>query len=308
MKVRSAYVAASLLALAPTLLAGCGGKTTDSGSKQAQVTVTAATDLAALVPADVRGKGTITVATDASYAPVEFSSDGGKTLQGLDIDLGNAIGKVLNLKVKFTNTKFDGIVAGVASKKFDLAMSAVTDTKQREAGGVDFVDYFKAGTSIGVKKGNPLRIKAAMDLCGHKVAAEQGTVQLDDLQQATVDGAPSLKTQCTKAGRKSPTPVPLPDQNAVNSALLSGRADAFTADSVVVQYQIKVTNGQIEQGGSTTAVAPYGIVLPKDSALRSAVQKAVQSLIDDGSYTKILQTWGVTDGAITTASVNGAVG
>ena len=306
MKVRSAYVAASLLALAPTLLAGCGGKTTDSGSKQAQVTVSAASDLAALVPQDVRSKGTIVVATDASYAPVEFSSDGGKTLQGLDIDLGNAIGKVLNLKVKFVNTKFDGIVAGVASKKFDLAMSAVTDTKKREGEGVDFVNYFKAGTSIAVKKGNAVGVASEMDLCGKKVAAEQGTVQLSDLQDATVDGLPSLKTRCTSAGKKAPTPVPLPDQNAVNSAVAAGRADAFTADSVVVGYQVKVTNGQFEQVGATTAVAPYGIALPKDSALRDAIQKSLQSLISDGSYTKILQTWGVTDGAITTASVNGA--
>lgn len=295
-----------LCAVTPLAAAACGGKTTDSGTKKAEVSVTAAADLGKLLPADVRSRGELSIATDASYAPVEFSTNGGSTLQGLDIDLGNAIGKLLGVKAKFANTKFDGIVAGVAAKKYDLAMSALTDTKKRESQGVDFVNYFKAGTSIAVKKGNPLKISGEMDLCGVKVAAEQGTVQLTDLQDAEIDGAKTLKTKCTEAGKKAPEPVPLPDQNSVNSALLSGRADAFTADSPVVGYQIKVTNGQLQEAGQATAVAPYGIAMPQNSPLRGAVQQAVQKLIDDGTYTKILETWGVTNGAVTKASVNGA--
>jgi polar amino acid transport system substrate-binding protein len=309
-RVRRTFAAPVVLAAAALLVAGCGGKTTDSGgNKQAEVTVTQAADIAALVPAAIKGKGTITIATDASYAPNEFSTDGGKTFQGMDIDLGNAIGKVLNLQVKFVNTPFDGILAGLTAGKYELGMSSFTDNTEREKT-VDFVTYFKAGTSIAVQKGNPLGIKSQEDLCGKNVAAERGTVQLDSLtKDALDDGTVTLRGTCKKDGKPVPAAVPLPDQNAVNNALIAKRADAFTADSPVVDYQVKVTNGGVEQGGSTTDVAPYGIAISKSSGtFKDAIQKAVQKLIDDGTYTKIMQTWGLTDGAITQSKVNGAGG
>lgn len=310
MRVRRTFAAPSLLAAAALLVAGCGGKTTDSGAnKQAQVTVTQAADIAALVPAAIRSKGTITIASDTTYAPNEFSTDGGKTYQGMDIDLGNAIGKVLNMPVKFVNTPFDGILAGLAAGKYQLGMSSFTDNATREKT-VDFVTYFKAGTSIAVKKGNPFGVKSQDDLCGRKVAAEKGTVQLDSLTKDKLDdGSATLRGTCKQNGKPVPTAVPLPDQNAVNSALIAGRADAFTADSPVVAYQVKITNGAVEQGGTATDVAPYGIAIPKTAGtFKDAVQKAVQKLMDDGTYTQIMQTWGLTDGAITQAKINGAGG
>jgi polar amino acid transport system substrate-binding protein len=307
--VRRTVAASGVLAAVALLVTSCGGKTTDSGNKQAQVTVTQAADIAALVPDQIKAKGTITIAADTSYAPNEFSTDGGKTFQGMDIDLGNAIGKVLNLPVKFVNTPFDGILAGLAAGKYQLGMSSLTDNAEREKT-VDFVTYFKAGTSIAVPKGNPLGIKSQDDLCGKKVAAEKGTVQLDSLTKDKLDdGTVTLRGTCKKNSKPVPVPVALPDQNAVNSALIAGRADAFIADSPVVEYQIKVTNGGVEQGGTATDVAPYGIAIPKNvGTFKDAVQKAVQKLIDDGTYTQILQTWGLTDGAITQAKVNGAGG
>ena len=310
MRAQRATVLVALSATATLALAACGGKTTDSGDqKQAEVTVSQSADIAALVPQAIRSKGTITVGLDATYAPNEFSSDGGKTFQGMDVDLANAIGKTLNLQVKVTNSPFDGLLAGLAAGKYDLSMSSFTDTAEREKT-VDFVTYFRAGTSIAVKKGNPLGIKDASGLCGVRVAAEKGTTQLDSLTKDKFeDGSATLKGTCVKGGKKAPVPVALPDQNAVNSALVSGRADAFTADSPIVDYQIKATDGGIEQGGETTDVAPYGIALPKSSGtFKEAVQKAVKKLIDDGTYTKILQTWGLTDGAITDPVINGAGG
>ncbi len=310
MRVRSALIAPSLLAATALVLAGCGGKTTDTGgNKQAQVTASQAADIAALVPAAIKSKGTLTIATDASYAPNEFSTDGGKTFQGMDIDLGKAIGQVLGLQVKFVNTPFDGILAGLAAGKYDLSLSSFTDTAEREKT-VDFVTYYRAGTSIAVKKGNPLGIKSQEGLCGVRVAAEKGTTQLMSLTADKLDdGSITLRGTCKKDGKKVPVAVPLPDQNAVNAALVAGRADAFTADSPVVDYQVKITNGAVEQGGTATDVAPYGIALPKAAGtFKEAVQKAVQKLIDDGSYTKIMETWGLQDGAITEAKINGAGG
>jgi polar amino acid transport system substrate-binding protein len=188
-------------------------------------------------------------------------------------------------------------------------MSSFTDNAEREKT-VDFVTYFKAGTSIAVQKGNPLGIKSQDDLCGKKVAAERGTVQLDSLtKDALPDGTVTLRGTCKRESKPVPVAVPLPDQNAVNNALIAKRAEAFTADSPVVAYQVKVTNGAIEQGGTATDVAPYGIAIRKTAGtFKDAVQKAVQKLMDDGTYGKIMQTWGLTDGAISQAKVNGAAG
>jgi polar amino acid transport system substrate-binding protein len=308
-RIRRSYAVPAVLAAAALLVAGCGGKTTDSGSKQADVSVSQQADIAALVPDWIKSKGTLTIATDASYAPNEFSTDGGKTFQGMDIDLGNAIGKVLNLQVKFVNTPFDGILAGLASNKYELGMSSFTDNTEREKT-VDFVTYFKAGTSIAVAKGNPKNIKSSGDLCGVRVAAERGTIQLDSLTKEKLDdGTVTLLGQCKADGKKAPTAVPLPDQNQVNNALIAGRADAFTADSPVVDYQVKITNGGVEAAGTAADVAPYGIAVAKTSGqLKDAVLKAVQKLISDGTYTKIMTTWGVQDGAITDPKINGAAG
>jgi polar amino acid transport system substrate-binding protein len=311
-KPQRSIAALALTAATALALAGCGGKTTDSGAggqKQADVTASAASDLAALVPPEIKAKGTLTVGTDASYPPMEFSSDGGKTIQGADVDLGKAIAQTLGLKVKFVNAPFDGLLAGLAAGKYAFSMSAFTDNAEREKT-VDFVTYYKAGTSIAVKKGNPLKIEGQEDLCGVRVAAEKGTTQLDSLTKAKFDdGTATLAGTCTKDGKKVPVPVALPDQNGVNAALIAGRADAFIADSPVAEYQIKQTNGQLEQGGESTDVAPYGIAIPKGAGtFKDAVQKAMQKLIDDGTYGKILDTWGLKDGGITESVVNGATG
>jgi polar amino acid transport system substrate-binding protein len=296
----------ALLGVAALALAACGGKTSDNTKKSASVQVSKDTSLNGQLPDAVRKKGQLVVGTDPSYAPIEFAASGGG-FQGLDIDLGNAIASKLGIKFTFKQAQFDGILAGINSGRFDLAMSAFTDTKAREAQNT-FVTYFQAGTSIGVKKGNPNHIKSQTDLCGLKVGAEKGTTQADALTKTTAGGAITLKGTCLKDKKRSPVPVLLPDQNAVNAAVVAGRADAFISDSPVVDYQVKIENGQIEQGGTTTDVAPYGIALPKNSPIAPVIQKAVQALIADGTYMKILNTWGIQNGAITESKIDAAVG
>jgi polar amino acid transport system substrate-binding protein len=304
---RGPLAASALLVSAALLLAGCGGKTTETDTnKKTETGVQKDDALAAMVPDRIKSDGKLVIATDASYPPNEFKGSG-SAFQGMDIDLGNAIGKVLGLNVEFVNAQFDGILAGIDSGRYEAGLSSFTDNKEREKT-VDFVNYFKAGTSIAVPKGNPKGIKGMMDLCGKKVAAEQGTVQLLSVQQdKDADGNPTLRANCKSAGKPVPVAVSQPDQNAVNAALTSGRADAFTADSPVVEYQVKLTNGGVEQGGETTDVAPYGMPLKKnDGDFAKAVQGAVQKLMDSGDYQKIMQTWGVESGALTKATVNAA--
>lgn len=261
--------------------------------------------IASKLPSSIADAGVLKIATDASYAPNEFLKEGKGDPIGMDIDLGNAIAQVLGLKTEWTNTGFDGILAGLAAGRYDLSLSSFTDTKKREEQ-VNFVSYLNAGTSIVVAKGNPKGVSDATGLCGLKVGAENGTTQFDMLTDAGVDD--SVVKACSDAGKPAPEFSGFPTQNDVNVALASGRLDAYMADTPVAEYAVKITGDKFEKVGKDVGVAPYGIAVPKQPAeLTTAVQAALQKLIDDGSYVKILANWGLDDAAITKAEVNVAV-
>ena len=273
--------------------------------KPLAVDAAADTALAGQVPAAIKTDGKLLIATDASYAPNEFTLEGSDEIIGMDVDLGKAIGKVLGVEVEFVNASFDGILAGLQAGRYELGMSSFTDTKEREQT-VDFVTYFEAGTSTMVRKCNPKDIQTIEDLCGKKVGAENGTTQLDQLTQADAEG--SVVKACEDAGKEAPVAQGFPKQTDVNAALQANRIDAYMADSPVVEYAVKKTGEAFEKAGEDTDTAPYGIAVPKNAGtLKDAVLGAMQALIDDGSYKKVLDNWGVADGAITEAKINGAI-
>jgi polar amino acid transport system substrate-binding protein len=260
--------------------------------------------IAAGLPDKYKQSGAVVVATDATYAPNEFLAEGSNDPIGMDIDLANALGQVLGLKVTVEPASFDGIIPGINAGRYDMSLSSFTDTKEREAS-VNFVTYFEAGTSTMVLAGNPQNINAPTDLCGRPVGAENSTIQLAQLKDATVTG--SVVKACADAGKPAPIAQGYPKQTDVNSALLAGRIDAYLADTPVVDYAVKATGDKFEKVGQDQDAAPYGIALPKEpAALTTAVQQAMQKLIDSGAYMKILDNWGVSAGAITTSAVNGA--
>jgi polar amino acid transport system substrate-binding protein len=272
--------------------------------KPIAVDVPADDALAGKVPANIKADGTLTIATDASYPPNEFTLEGSDEIIGMDVDLGNAIGKVLGLKTKFVNASFDGILAGLNAGRYELGMSSFTDTKEREQT-VDFATYFEAGTSTMVRKCNPKGINSTEDLCGKTVGAENGTTQLDQLTKPDVEG--SVVKACSDAGKEPPKGQGFPKQTDVNAALQANRIDAYLADTPVVNYAVKTTGNAFEKVGEDTDAAPYGIAIPKKAAgMKEAVQGAVQQLISDGNYQKILDNWGLT-GGVKESKINGAI-
>jgi polar amino acid transport system substrate-binding protein len=290
-----------MLAVCVALVAGCGSSDNSSSSTTAtgQGSAAGGTDAkaAALVPAAIKSKGTLKVAADATYPPNEFLAANGKTVQGMDADLADAIAKKLGLKANVVNATFDAIIPGLASHKYDLGMSSFTDTKEREKT-VDFVTYFSAGTSFYIKKGGP-KINTLADLCGEKVAVEKGTTQADDVT--------AQAKKCKAAGKPEPNLQTFPDQNGANLAISSGRAEVGMADSPVAAYQVEKSSGQFELSGQPYGTAPYGIAIPKDIGMTKAVLAAVKAVMADGTYTKIMKKWGLEDGAINNPAINAAV-
>ena len=256
--------------------------------------------LAAQVPAKLKSAGKVVVCTDASYAPNEFFATDNKTVQGMDVDLGKAIGDTLGVPFEYQNMSFDAIIPSLGSR-CDLGISSFTDTLERQKT-VNFVDYFTAGTSFMQASAHPVAVppSSTADLCGLTVAVEKGTTQADD--------ATAAATKCASDSKAKVTVLVFPDQNGANLALTSGRAQLSMADSPVAAYQAKQSNGQIALTGTAYGTAPYGIAVPKGAdytGFDTAIAGALQKLSTDGTYTQILTKWGVQDGAVTTFALNG---
>jgi polar amino acid transport system substrate-binding protein len=282
---------------AVVVLAAACGSSGKSASTPSAAPSKAVSSVATKVPGAIKSKGSLTVAADATYAPNEFIGSDGHTVVGMDADLANALGQVMGLRVKVVNATFDTIIPGIVSGKYDLGVSSFTDTKARQQT-VNFVTYFVAGTSFYVKASGGPVITSLADLCGHKVAMEKGTTQQAD--------ATAQNTKCKAAGKPAVSLQIFNDQNAVNLALSSGRADVAMADSPVAAYQEKQSNGTFKLSGQPYGTAPYGIAMAKNSGLDKPVLAALKVLIANGTYTKILDKWGVQAGAITNPVINGA--
>jgi polar amino acid transport system substrate-binding protein len=253
---------------------------------------------AALVPAAIAKKGTVTVAADATYAPNEFIASNGHTVIGMDADLANAIFPLLGLKANLVDATFSTIIPGLTAGKFDVGMSSFTDTKAREQQ-VNFVDYFEAGTSFFEKASGGPKVTTLSSICGLKVSVESGTTEQSD--------ATGQEKKC-KAAKKTPDSVLVfSTQAEANLALSSGRAQVSMADSPVAAYQVKQSSGEFKLVGQSYGVAPYGIAVPKaDGTLDKAILAALKDLVSDGKYAAILKKWGVQSGADTHPVLNGA--
>ncbi|MEU6824479.1 ABC transporter substrate-binding protein [Streptomyces atriruber] len=285
------------------LLSGCGDQTNDKESDSVSNA-----PLADKLPDDIRAQGVIKVGSDIAYPPVEFKDKSGNTV-GIDPDLGEALGKQLGVKFEFENGTFDTLLGGLRSKRYQVAMSAMTDTKNRQEGideengkkvgtGVDFVDYFTAGVSIYTKKGDDQGIKTWADLCGKKIVVQRGTVS-HDLAKA--------ESKKCKGGKKIAIEQFDNDQQA-QTRLRSGGADAGSSDFPVAAYAVKISGGgkDFQLVGEQVEAAPYGIaVSKKNPELRDAIQAALEAIIKNGDYEKIIKKWGVEEGAVKEAVING---
>ncbi len=305
MRSRLTALIAVVAFAAVTVAAGCGSSNNDNTSSNGGGTLTAAsfsvqTDpaIAGQVPADIKSSGSLSVAADATYAPDEFIASDGKTVIGMDADMAKAIAQLMGLTANVQNIPFDSIIPGLAAGKYDLGMSSFTDTKDREKT-VDFVTYATAGTSFFVLADGGPDIASLDDLCGHKVGAEKGTTQADD--------ATAQDKKCTAAGKPGVSVSVFPDENGVNLALSSGRIDVAMADTPPADYAVKQSDGKFKLTGSSYGNAPYGIAMSKDSGLQQPVLAAVKALMADGTYKKILDYWGLSDGAISNPTINGAI-
>lgn len=280
------------LALGLALLAGCAGasdvRTEQVGSVNQQ--------LRDRLPASIRSTGVITVGTDASYAPASFFAPNGRDIVGFEPDIAAAMGRVLGVRFRFVNVEFTHLLPELEQHQIDLAISAMTDTTDREKH-ADFVDYFSAGTSIVVQRGNPAGIGTMQDLCGHVVAVEEGTVQVDLVRRS--------QQHCARE------PITIRQYPTNSDALLqlrTGRAVAVLNDYPPAAYLANDARTKANyQLASDTQYepGPYGIAVNRDETdLRDVIRDTLIETMRSGAYAKALGRWGVTNGGLHQAAIN----
>jgi len=273
------------------LLAGCASNAaapTPSASKTSDIDVTARVAL----PADIRSSGVLRIATDATYAPNEFM-DSHNTPIGWEVELVKAMAKRLGLKPVVTQVTFDDIFNQINSNQQDMGVSSFFDTKARQAS-VDMVDYYRAGTQWGQRKGSNVDPNNA---CGLTVAVQKDSYQFDtDL--------PARNAACKKDGRAAIRIKPYNTQDAANEAVEFGQASAFIADSPVTQFSVLQSSGTFVTAGEVYDTYLYGMPVKKGSQLSKAITLALQGLIEHDTYRQILASWGVQEGALGEITLN----
>ncbi|MFG2192899.1 ABC transporter substrate-binding protein [Streptomyces sp. NPDC048639] len=306
---RSRMAAAGAIAVAGALLLTACGDQTEKGGNGDSTAAGSEAPLFSKLPKDIQESKVIKVGSDIAYPPVEFK-EGGKTV-GLDPDLADAMGKELGVKFEFQNGTFDTLLTGMRSGRYQVAMSAMTDTKDRQNGidpesgkkifeGVDFVDYFSAGVSIYTKKGQTKGIETWENLCGKKVVVQRGTV--------SHDLAKGQSEKCTKGGDKAISIEAFDTDVEAQTRLRAGGADAGASDFPVAAYAVKTSGGgkDFEIVGEQVEAAPYGIAVgKKNTQLRDALKAALEATVKSGEYDKIMKKWLVQDGAIKEIKING---
>lgn len=303
--LRGGVGAAMALSLALLTLAGCGagggGSTAGTGSSANCPSSSTQTSWQLVTP------GKLTIITNSPYAPAEFPDPKNPThIIGYDMDIANAIAKQMCLTLVVNNTEnFDSIIPDISGpalgqQPYDMSVSSFTINSARQAK-VDMLPYFQAGQSLILPPSSTAGLTAEISTwCGKTIAAQNGTVELQELQDINGGSNGSGESPVCKSN-----PIKIlhfDDQSVVVQQIVSGSADASFQDSPVSGYYVSLNQGKVVQGpvpnDPNAAIAPEGIVVRKDNTpFENAVKAALAKIRADGEYKSILTKWGQLSGA-----------
>lgn len=248
----------------------------------------------------VPGKFTVAVAALNSPPLTVFAEDN-KTLLGSEVDIARLVAESLGLELNVVPTSWEDWPLGVASGKYDAAISNITVTKERKQK-FDFATYRKDSLGFYVKANSPIKkIEKAEDIAGLRIIVGSGTNQESILL--------AWNEENLKKGLKPFTPVYTKDDAAQTLALQSGRADAFFGPNVTGAWKAALTQKTQLVGvvyGGWPKAAHIAVTLKKGSGLVEPVQTALNGVIKNGDYHKVLNRWGEGVEQIPSSEVNPA--
>jgi len=221
----------------------------------------------------VKEKGKITMAMSGQYPPFNFVDDQNQ-LTGFDVEIGKEVAKRIGVTGEPISTAWDGIIAGLLAKKYELICGSMAITEERLKS-IDFSDpYYRSGAQLFVKKGSP--IKSVAELKGKKVGVTLGTTyekwvreNIEDVDIRTYKGVPDMILEVS-----------------------TGRIDGFITDKIVGALAIKDKGVAIALAGDLLYEEKMGIALRQgNTELKQAINEALTAMKEDGTYHDISMKW-----------------
>ncbi|MET7620978.1 ABC transporter substrate-binding protein [Streptomyces sp. NPDC005408] len=309
------FVTAVAAIAASGLLAACGGTSdaTDTvkpkGQKGAGINISPdqnrirgkkADAIAAKVPEAIRKRGTLKLGASADASPpLGFYATDDKTRIGSEIDIATLVADTLGLKVDFEAVSWENLFVGLDSSKFDAVFSNVTVTEERKDK-YDFATYRLDDVAFEAKKGSHWQVKGPKDVAGKTISVSSGTNQ----EKILLDWS----EQNEKAGLKPVDIKYFQKDTDYYLALQSGRIDAHLGPNPSAAYHV-ASAGQTEivgkiSGGGDQVQGKIAATTKKGSGLVEAYAAAIDQIIKDGSYAKVLGRWGLSSEAVPKSEIN----
>lgn len=240
----------------------------------------------ALLPADIKQKGVLVAGMPLDFEPFNYY-DANNQKVGLDVDIFDAVAKVLGLKPEIQRIGFASIIPAVSGGRVDVGMSAMGILKTRLKQ-VSFVRYGHFSNGLIVRRGNPTHVSNT-DACGKTIAAEKGTQPLFLWQK--------IAEKCKADGRPAITIMVFDGKGPQVLAVETGRADAAAVGYATAIVAAKHSKGKLEAapGGPVPGgTIECGISYKKGrDQLGQALDVALKVIVANGTYDKIFDKWGL---------------
>ncbi len=250
--------------------------------------------LVKLLPERMAASKTFTLAVALGSPPDDFRDAKGE-VAGWEIDIMKSATAALGLQLDIRPTTFDTLIPGLQAKRFDAATGqmGVTDAREKI---LDMIGTLLGNEEFAALATSAIKITTLDDLCGVTVGTTRGSREMVFVDEQ--------QPKCAASGKPPINALAFNDGNGAAEALMSKRADLFWLGSTAVSYFVNQSHGRTKVVGSYTDTSYIGVGMPKGSDMAVPLQAAIQHLIDDGTYTKIVTKWGLEGGAIKTAPLN----
>ncbi|MFJ9888625.1 ABC transporter substrate-binding protein [Streptomyces sp. NPDC091287] len=256
--------------------------------------------VAALVPEAIRERGTLRIGASAdAVPPLGFYATDDRTRIGSEIDIATLVADTLGLKPEFEQVSWENLFVGLDSSKFDGVLSNVTVTEERKEK-YDFATYRLDNIAFEAKKGSGWKVKGPADVAGKTISVSSGTNQEKILVEWSEENV--------KAGREPVEIKYFQKENDYYLPLQSGRIDAHLGPSPSAAYHV-ATSGQSEIAGQISGAGgglqgKIAATTKKGSGLVEAYAAAIDHIVEDGSYGKVLGRWGLGGEAVEKSEIN----
>ncbi|WP_020499456.1 ABC transporter substrate-binding protein [Sciscionella marina] len=252
------------------------------------------------LPAKIKARGSLIAVNNGSFPPYTIAGSDGRALRGVSADLATSLGQLLGIRIE--NVTVDGLpsqLTGIKAGRYDLTLGPTGDFPKRQKQN-DFVDWVKEYVVFAVRKGNPKHIGSIEDTCGLRIAVMSGGSAEDVLREQV--------KRCAGARKPAPDIQSYKDQPSAVLAVQADRADGFFSSQAPLTYFVNMAGKDLQLAGvgkpNGFDTLYQGAVVPKNGPLRDVLTAAINELVRNGTYGKILSAWKVSHNGLDKAGIN----